>query len=442
MNSPVEKSKNRRGVVLVAFYMVMTVLSIFAAQFVSRAIYQNNSVITFNKKAQAFNLAESGLDKAIAWFRTQDAPPVGNKNNPWGGGAQNLILGTYSVAITDLGNPAGSTTIRRYRVASTGTVGNINKVLTNYVQTDNYARYIWFTNRETYNNNNVWFVSQDTLNGPSHTNGHFNIYGNPTFTGEVHSVDDYIRFYNNGNNINLGQATNPPYDIPNFQNGINFGADYFAMPSQALNLRTASTNGGLRLLGDTNVVLNSNGTMDVTNDKNGWNNHNMPLPANGALFVACDGSKCRSGASLTVSGTLNGRLTVGAQYDVLIPNSVVYKSDPRTNPASTDTLGIISERDIIISDNAPNNLEIDGSIMALETSFMMNNWWVGPPKGTLTVYGGIIQDQRGPVGTFNSVTGQKASGYSKSYSYDPRLLSNPPPFFPTTGDYITLSWED
>jgi hypothetical protein len=174
--------------------------------------------------------------------------------------------------------------------------------------------------------------------------------------------------------------------------------------------------------------------MNVTNSRKGWNNRNMALPTNGALFVYS--------GSLTVSGTLNGSLTVGASGDVIIPNSILYADDPRVNPASDDTLGIISESDIVIDDVAPTNLEIDACAMALNTSFMMENWWVGPAKGTLTVYGGIIQDERGPVGTFNGTTGQKVSGYSKNYSYDSRLLGSPPPFMPTTGDYVTLSWEE
>ena len=215
---------------------------------------------------------------------------------------------------------------------------------------------------------------------------------------------------------------------------MTFGADQFNMPSQALNLRAASSGGGLRLQGNTTVVLNSDGTMNVTNSGRGWTNRNMALPANGALFV--------NSGTLAISGTLKGRLTAGASRDIIVPNTLVYASDPRTNPSSTDTLGLISEEDVVISYGAPYNMEINGSIMSLNTSFMLDRWWVGPPKGTLTIFGGIIQDERGPVGTFSGFSGQKLSGYSKSYTYDSRLLSNPPPFFPTTGDYITLSWED
>jgi hypothetical protein len=258
--------------------------------------------------------------------------------------------------------------------------------------------------------------------------------GDPIFEGEVNSVDDYIRFYNNGNNINLSQLTNPPYDEPDFQQGVNFGVEPTTMPNQALSLRAAASGSGLWLVGNSTVVLNNNGTMNVTNANKGWNNHNMAIPANGAVFV--------NNGNLNISGILNGRLTAGSSRDIIIPNNITYADDPRVNPNSDDTLGLIAESDVMISQSAPYNLEIDGCMMALSTSFMLTNWWLGPPKGTLTVYGGIIQDERGPVGTFNGSTGQKVSGYSKNYLYDSRLQGTPPPFMPTTGDYVTLSWEE
>ena len=429
-----KKIKNEKGIALIATYMAITILLAFSGFVVEISNSQNKTANTFKRQAQATGIAEAGLDQAINWIRAQPSPP-GSSTNPWGG-TQSLgtpAIGTYSVTITDLGSPGGSPSVKRYRVTSTGTVAGITQRLTNYLQTDNYARYIWFTDTESYGGTNVWFWDQDHLNGPTHTNGHFNIKGDPTFDGDVRSVDSYIRYFNNGNNINSSNLSNPPYDLPNFQSTVTLGADATNMPTQALSLRSASTSaGGLRLSGNSTVVLNSNGTMNVTNSAKGWNNRNMPLPTNGALFV--------NNGTLNISGTLNGRLTVGASNDIIVPNNIVYANNPRINPASTDTLGIISEQDVIISSNAPNNLEIDGSIMALNTSFLLSDWWVGPAKGTLSVFGGIIQKERGPVGTFSGTT--KVSGYSKNYNYDTRLLSSPPPFVPTTGDYITLSWEN
>jgi hypothetical protein len=424
---------SNKGIALISMYLVIAVLLIFSGAFFSLSINQNRTSDISKRRIKAFYISEAGLDRAVVWLRAQAIPPIGDRTDPWGG-VQSLGGGSYTAAIADLGIIGGSGNVRRYRITSTGTYGNMSRVLVNYVQVDNYARYLWFTDKEIFSGSTVWFWTQDRLNGPTHTNGHFNIAGDPVFENETRSVDSYIRFFNNGSNINLSQLTNPPYDNPDFQQGMNFGAEPTTMPSQALSLRAAATSGGLSLRGNTTVVLNDDGTMNVTNSRKGWDNRNMALPANGALFV--------NSGNLDISGTLNGRLTAGASYDVIIRDDIVYADDPRINPNSDDTMGIIAENDVVISSNSPFNLEIDACVMAMNTSFMLDYWWLGPPKGALNVYGGIIQDERGPVGTFNGVTGQKVSGYSKNYLYDSRLLSSPPPFMPTTGDYIALAWEE
>lgn len=428
----VNKGSNK-GMALISIYLVIAVLLIFSGAFFSLSINQNYTSDIFKRRIKAFYVSEAGLDRAVVWLRAQASPPIGNRTDPWGG-VQSLGGGSYTATIIDLGSIGGTGNIRRYKVTSTGTYGNMNRVLVNYVQVDNYARYLWFTDKEIFNGSTVWFWTQDHLNGPTHTNGHFNIAGDPIFESNARSVDNYIRFFNNGNNINLSQLTNPPYDNPDFQQGMNFGAESTTMPRQALSLRAAASSGGISLRGNTTVVLNNDGTMNVTNSRKNWVNRNMALPTNGALFV--------DRGNLYISGVLNGRLTAGASYDVIIQNNIVYADDPRINPSSDDTMGIIAESDVMIASSAPFDLEIDACMMAMNTSFMLTNWWIGPPKGTLNVYGGIIQNERGPVGTFNGVTKQKVSGYSKSYLYDSRLLGSPPPFMPTTGDYVTLSWEE
>ena len=434
MDSFSKKILNKKGAALITVYMVVAVLLAFGGFVVDVSNSQNSAANTFKKQAQAIGIAEAGLDRALVWLRTQGTPPTGtiasiSQNLPPTG----TPIGSYTVAFTDLGSPGGSSSIRRYRIRSTGTIGSTSQTVTNYLQTDNYARYIWFTDSESYQGTNVWFWDEDHLNGPTHTNGHFNIKGNPLFEGEVRSVDNYIRYYNNGSNINSSSLSNAPYDVPDFRDTVTLGSDSINMPTQALNLRAASTNGGLRLTGNSTVLLKADGTMNVTNAAKGWTNRNMALPANGALFV--------SRGNLNISGTLKGRLTVGSSADINVTGSILYADDPRvTGSTSTDTLGIISEGDVMISKTAGYDVEIDASIMALNTSFMLDEWWTNGAKGTLSVFGGIIQKQRGPVGTFSGAT--KISGYSKDYNYDVRLLSSPPPFVPTTDDYITLSWEN
>ena len=430
--------RSKKGIALVLTTVVATVLLGLMNGFLNISTNQTRNVDIFDRRTRAYYLAGSGLDRAIYWLRAQGAPPVGNTTNPWNNNnaVTSLGGGSYNVTVTDLGivGGAGSAT-RRYQVSSVGTYGTTTRTLRNYVQADNYARYLWFTNSETFGSSNVWFWSLDYLTGEAHTNSHLNIYKNPYFGGAVSSVDDYIKFYNNGSKVDLNATSNAPYDLPTFVQGMQFGAEATTMPTQALNLRAAASSGGMALTGNTTVTLNSNGTMNVTNAAAGYSNTNMTLPANGALFV--------NTGTLSVSGALNGRLTIGASKEVIITSDVTYASDPAVNADSDDVLGIISEDDVVIaSATAPYDLKVSACIMALNTSFMLENWSTVGPKGTLSVYGGIIQQQRGPVGTFNGSTGTKLSGYSKNYSYDSRLLSTPPPFMPTTGDYITLSWEE
>jgi hypothetical protein len=273
----------------------------------------------------------------------------------------------------------------------------------------------------------------DTLNGPTRTNNHFNISGDPVFADEVSSADAYLNFYNNGNYLQT-QDLSTSYDSPTFAEGVDFGVeeiDYSSVANARDLKNAASSSGGLYLTGNTTVVLVSDGTMNVTNSNKRWTNRNMPLPSNGALYV--------NRGTLTVSGTLNGDLTAGSSGNVIIPGSVVYNDKTST---SDDILGIISESNVVISSSAPTNVEVDACIIALNTSFYVDGYDRGFPKGTLTVFGGIIQDQRGPVGTFNAYTDERVSGYAKNYLYDARLLSAPPPYMPTTGDYIVLSWEE
>ena len=434
------KFRKKNGYAFFIALFVITILAILSASFLSMAVNQNRTTDIYNRRMRAFYIAESGIDRTITWLRAQASPPVGNNTDPWGG-VQSLGGGSYSVAITDLGVVDGGPS-RRYKVITTGTYLNSKRILTSYVQVDNYARFLWFTDHETYGGTSVWFFSLDHLNGPTQTNSNYNIMGTPEFDAQVESVADYIRFYNNGNNVNLNQTTNPPNDVPVFQDGVTFGADPTTMPKQALNLRSASTStGGYSFSGDTTIVLNNDGTMNVigTLTTNGnkttyKNSTKIAMPANGAAFV--------NNGTLTLSGTLKGQLSVGSSQSVVVPSNITYATDPRTNPSSTDVLGIISEGNVQIPSNNPTNLEIDGCIMALGGSFYLNNYSQGPPDGTLTVLGGIIQEERGPVGTFNGSTGQKLSGYSKNYLYDTRLLTSPPPFIPTTGDYVVISYEE
>jgi hypothetical protein len=166
---------------------------------------------------------------------------------------------------------------------------------------------------------------------------------------------------------------------------------------------------------------------------------NYPAPSGKAIYV--------NNGDVYISGILSGQLTVGTSDTIYITDSILYNDNPITNPDSTDMLSLVSQSNVYVSQSAPNDVEIDAYIIAFD-SFGVDNYARIPAKDTLSLYGGITQNRRGGVGTFNSITGVKVSGYTKDYGYDERLLLQVPPYFPPMRDsdgrivYKKISWSE
>ncbi|MES2179047.1 MAG: hypothetical protein V4550_14395 [Gemmatimonadota bacterium] len=157
-----------------------------------------------------------------------------------------------------------------------------------------------------------------------------------------------------------------------------------------------------------------------------------------------------------VSGTLNGRITLYAKGDIVLLDDLRYANDP-VKGVCRDILGIISDKDILIADNAINtpqlvassvwnandddtDMTIHAVMMALGNAFGAEDYDTGPTnvngcdgtnngRGCIYLSGGIIQKSRGAVGRSDG------TGYAKRYSYDHCAVVNPPPYFPTTGRF-------
>jgi len=199
------------------------------------------------------------------------------------------------------------------------------------------------------------------------------------------------------------------------------------------------------------VVQMANTNLYISNSQRGWTNYNWGAsnPAtmtNGMLYVVTSGTKT---GTLDVSGTLNGRMTFVSDGTVSITNHLRYASNPKTNAASDDAIGLITQSDIIIKTNAPANLDVfahmiaQGSMTASTNDgmFTVQNYDTRPTSScsNLNVYGGIVENFRGPVGT----SGGSGTGYLKNYIFDTRFRLNPPPHYPMVGDqYYWGGWRD
>ncbi len=150
------------------------------------------------------------------------------------------------------------------------------------------------------------------------------------------------------------------------------------------------------------------------------------------------------------------KLTVVAKNDIRITGDLKYESPPCSsgpvktssgvtpavcnNKSVTNILGVyVDDGDILIGNNnassalnAPYNVTINAVLMSGKGSVTVENYDQGSARGDVRLTGGLIEYYYGAFGTFNANTGGMGTGYSRKFTYDPRMSEGiSPPFFPT-----------
>ena len=404
--------------------MVLSFLAIFGSIRYRLGRWETRSAELLSeeyRRTMARNIANSAIYIALRNLREDFswAP------NPNPSDSLQLMEGTYTLQVDSID-------LTRRRVTAVGSFWDISRTVVVDVRKESFSRYAYFTQYESMSNGNtIWFVTGDTIRGPLHTNDQLHIAGDPVFMGPVSSP--YSPYISYGN--------------PQFLGGTYFGVEEIDLPTDLAPLRYYAAHGGWMVDTDstgTDFWLNfqADGTIKYAfftphghgSTPSTWNTFTPPPSFNGIISVV--GSH-----DLHVLGTVNGRFTVSAEHDIYIEDDVVYAVDPREDPTSDDMLGLVAGENVLVANNPANNddCEIHASIMALDESFMAEDYYTRPPSGTLTVLGGIIQVRRGPVGTFYWGGGIR-SGFKKNYIYDGRFLIQSPPHFPVYDENQVVSW--
>lgn len=85
-------------------------------------------------------------------------------------------------------------------------------------------------------------------------------------------------------------------------------------------------------------------------------------------------------------------------------------------------------------DNAPMNVRIQASLLTSNGVVQVEDYDRGSTRGAVQLLGGIIEQEYGPFFTFNSSTGRPSTGFTRQFTFDPRLSRGlTPPYFPTVG---------
>jgi len=215
------------------------------------------------------------------------------------------------------------------------------------------------------------------------------------------------------------------------------------------------------------VIFNSDGTFDIKiiteleevdcySAENGWNEvckekiiaekylpspyetDDVSLPEGCGLIFVED--------NLWVEGTVKGRKTI-ASADLIGSDdttTILNWNLDYTTLDGSDSLAVITEKNILIPLNSPNEMILRGVFVAQKGLFGRRHYQTGTYKrDLLTIYGTIVSNGR--VGTkWTYYHGGWASGYNERENYfDEKLARDPPPLLPYVSKELELiSWEE
>lgn len=381
--------------------------------------------------SRAFYIAEGGLERMRGWLGDYhaddpDADPLWKKfeDQPLGGG-------TYTVEITE--DLSGGSWLGAYRVVSTGEIDGVVRQVKASMVAETFARYQVFVERGGW----VWFLTGERFEGPVHVNHNLQIDGDPWFGGPVTAG---------------GGLTEKPGSNPVFEMGYELDVPSIPLPDDSYatdRIKPAAEAGGLALPllagNDAEYQIDLShfgpGLLAYKSYEGGtWSGWSTPqdLSAlNGAIYCP---------EPLRLSGVLDGQVTIGVEGDVYVVDDILYDGVvPGNTPPSDcdDVLGIIADGDFIIGYVPPNYSDcmFYGVAMAMEKNIEAEDYMHYAPRGVVEMYGGIIADYSIHLGQYDN-DGNLISGYARDFNWDARMLTMPPPFFPLTGRYLILSWEE
>lgn len=460
------------------FFTLLTALSSFV-------IVGNRAQDIAQARAEAFNIAEAGLEY-YRWFLShfpgnttngtgQSGPYVIPYNDPESG-----TVGTYTLSI--VGNSACGA-VQSIDVTSRGVpsdVLNVSSTLLGRYAAPSVAAYSYIVG------SSVWAGPDRIINGPYHSNGGvrmdgianapvssslstWNCTGNFGCSPEQPSAPGVV---GNGGNQSLWAYPTPQMDFAGIAANFStlkstaFASGIYLPQYSSGNVQGAAYKKGYHL------IFNSNGTVTVnrvtsitklttvypiggssgyTDDYTLINNENLyqtyTIPAGCGLIFVEDNT--------WIEGVISGKVTVVAagvidssfKPDIVLRGNITYVSTDGTNG-----LTVIGAKNILIAPDSPQNMTLNGIFVAQNGAFGRNYYRYATsggcdgtyePRGTLTILGTTVSYLRTGTAWRNGCgTGSNAGYQTRIDAFDRQNATNPPPFTPfTSTQWQFVDWQ-
>lgn len=459
------------GGILVYNLVIIFIFSLVMLGVLSYAVIQLRVIRSSVNREMAFQIAEAGANY-YQWHLAHFGEDYwdGNASTTPGPYVHDYIdkdtnqkVGEFSLQI--IPPLVGSTVVT---VESTGyTLANLNQKRTVTVRygVPSLAKYAFLTNSD------VWIGDTESVSGLLHANGgiRFDGTGNAPITSAKNNIPP-----GPGYRCYPYHGCNSPYEwkpgvwgaaptstqafwqmgMPNIS-FASLTSDFQSIENQASGQANLppSTKQGYSLVFKSDASVDVYKVTGLRSHDTGWDvngqshnedldynsrsfQYNMPIPQSGIIFVK---------DHVWVEGVVNGRVVVAAtkytsdpaqQARILIPNNITYLAKDGNH-----SLGLLAEKDILITYYSPDSLEINAA-MAAQNGSAQRYYFSSNIKNSIAIYGSVMSFG---VWTWSWVDGGGTviSGYrNTSTVYDSNLLYSPPPSFPKSTDgYQQMSWE-
>jgi hypothetical protein len=411
----------RASVLLVMGYVSLLLLSGVLMSDMSVQAYEN--ALKYYEGVKGRNIAIAGANIAANYIFQY--PPNVNGNGWFAGYTTPVAFdgGTFTVTVDSNASIDPNTGERRLVLRSTSQYDDSTTTVVVTMRPSNFAKFAVYAGTSAAA---VYWATGDSAFGPVHVQGTLRTTGTPFFGGKVTTL----------NGVDSTSWSGHPIFNAGVETGVNI-----PLNRNYQKLRDKASGGGKLFTGNGDLTLKFRG------DSIAWHRGSNPDTMSLLSTFAPNGTIVlnNSNGTLHVEGTIKGRYTVGSldttsgsRGKIVIDNDIRYNSDPRTNPASTDMLGIVAHNSITIKDNTATSGTPNFTVMAALFSFadaiQVENLNSRPLGILYTLGGWTVQDIAAT--TNSSIT----RGLSVNIRFDERFRTTAPPFFPTTNAYEILAW--
>jgi hypothetical protein len=180
----------------------------------------------------------------------------------------------------------------------------------------------------------------------------------------------------------------------------------------------------------------------------------LNYPTNGVIYVNdnvwVEGTNLSGRITIASSGQLNPSGKNSATSIHVVGDLTYAQKD------GTVTVGLIAQNNVEVPRYAPlgaggpvssQDMEIDAALIAQQgkescTAADQSGGNYGPIRDLLTIYGSVSSYHTPYRATVNN-SGTTLGGFDNgANTYDPWLMHDPPPYFPTVGSYQILNWQE